>query len=324
MKSFEQRAVLGANLNKTERGELNRGISDASNLEEEELEEEEEDENDSEGEKEEYEEEEEEEDEDITQDEKEEEDLEDEGTQSHDVLEEEEQEEKTESEGEINQKLEYFSNAKHEGEDCCGTGDVYDDNKISKELDEKVEESVDTPVSFITGSYERLQENVTALSPKIMNNEVSCKSIPKQAVFQNLNNLQDTQESWNTKSMIQETFHRNADSCFVGSETTGWKREIPQPFSDACDLKEKKSGLGDRFENRNNPWSAAKNPTLESQRPNSVILVHADDEDSEEQHEADDKVCEALKQESKILRLNRCEENLKEPFHSSTEVSIQG
>ncbi|XP_010142909.1 PREDICTED: ankyrin repeat domain-containing protein 18A-like, partial [Buceros rhinoceros silvestris] len=319
MKSLKQRAPLGADLNKREHGELNQDVSDASNPEEEELEEEEDDdENDNEGEKEEYEEEEEEEDEDLTQDEKEEENLEDEGTESHDILE-EEQEEKTESEGEINQKLEYFSNAKHKGEDCCGTGDVYDDDKISKELDEKVEEPVDTPVSFIAGCYERLQENVTAMSPKIMNNEVSCKSIPKQAVFQNLNNLQDTQESWSRKSMIQEKFHRNAASCFAGSETTGWKREIPQPFSDACDLKEKKSGLGDSFENCNNPWSAAKNPTLESQRPNSVILVHVDDEDSEEQHEVDDKVCEALKQESEILQLNRCEENLKEAFHSSTE-----
>lgn len=305
---------------------MNQDVSDASNLEEEELEEEEEeeDENDNEDEKEEYEEEEEEEeDEDLTQDEKEEEDLEDEGTQSHDILE-EEQEEKTESEGEINQKLEYFSNTEHKGEDCCGTGDVYDDDKISKELDEKVEEPVDTPVSFIAGYYERLQESVTAMSPKIMNNEVSCKSIPKQAVFQNLNNLQDTQECWSRKSMVQEKFHRNADSCFAGSETTGWKREIPQPFSGACDLKEKKSGLGDGFENCNNPWSAAKKSTLESQRPNSAILVHVDDEDSEEQHEVDDKVCEAPKQESKILQLNRCEENLKEAFHSSTEVSIQG
>lgn len=56
-----------------------------------------------------------------------------------------------------------------------------------------------------------MQENVTCVSPKIINNEVSCKSVPKQAVFQNRNNLQDTQESQNRKSMTQEKFHRNAD-----------------------------------------------------------------------------------------------------------------
>ncbi|XP_075003173.1 ankyrin repeat domain-containing protein 26 isoform X3 [Calonectris borealis] len=320
-KSLKQRTPSDANLNKGECGELlNQDVSDASNLEEEELEEEEEeedDENDNGDDDEDYEEEEEEEDEDLTQDEKEEEDLEDEETQSNDILE-EEQGEKTEPKGEINQKSEYFSNIKYEGEAQCGTGDVCDDDhKISKELDEKVEESVDTPVSFIAGCYERLQEEITAMSPKVMNNEVSCKSVPKQAVFQNLNNLQDTQESWNRKSMIQEKFHRNADSCFADSEM---KKEIPQPLSESS-LKEKKSSCGDGFESGNNSWSAAKNPKLESQRPNSVICEHGDDEGTEEEQyeEVDDKVCGALKQESENLRLNRCEENLRAAFHSSTK-----
>ncbi|KAM6213308.1 ankyrin repeat domain-containing protein 26 [Sarcoramphus papa] len=323
-KSLKQRTPSDANLNKGECGEfLNQDVSDASNLEEEELEEEEDDENDNGDDDEDYEEEEEEgeEDEDLTQDEKEEEDLEDEETQSNDILE-EEQGEKTEAKGEINQKLEYFSNTKHEGEARCGTGDVCDDDdKISKELDEKVEVSVDTPVSFIAGCYERLQENITAMSPKIMNNEVSCKSVPKQAVFRNLNNLQDTQESWNRKSMIQEKFHRNADSCFADSEMTDWKKEIPQPLSDSCGLKEKKSSFGHGFESGNNSWSAAKNPRLESQRPNSVILECVDDEDTEEEQyeEVDDKVCEALKQESEDLHLNRHEENLRAAFHLSTK-----
>lgn len=59
----------------------------------------------------------------------------------------EKQGKKTKPKWEINQKLKYFSNAKYEGEAWCGTGDVCDDDhKISKELDEKVEESVDTPV----------------------------------------------------------------------------------------------------------------------------------------------------------------------------------
>ncbi|XP_074915310.1 ankyrin repeat domain-containing protein 26 isoform X7 [Buteo buteo] len=324
-KSLKQRTPSDANLNRGECGELlSQDVSDASNLEEEESEEEEEDDENEGDDDEDYEEaeEEEEEDEDLTQDEKEEEDLEDEETQSNDILE-EEQGEKTEPKGEINQKLEYFSNTKYEGEAWCGTGDVCDDDdKISKELDEKVEESVDTPVSFIAGCYERSQEDAIAMSPKIMNNEVSCKSVPKQAVFQNLNNLQDTQESWNRKSMIQEKFHRNADSCFADSETTDWKKEIPQPLSDSCGLKEKKSSFSDGFESGDNSWSAAKNPRLESQRPNPVILEHVDDEDTEEEQseEVDDKVCEALKQESENLCLNRHEENLKAAFHSSTKA----
>ncbi|XP_026723792.1 ankyrin repeat domain-containing protein 26-like [Athene cunicularia] len=316
-KSLKQRTPSDANLNKGECEELlNQDVSDASNLEEEESEEEEEDENDS-GDEEGEEEGEEEENEDLTQDEKEEEDLEDEETQSNDILE-EEQGKKTEPKGEINQILEYFSNAKYEGESQCGTGDVCDD-KISKEPDEKVAESVDTPVSFIAGCYERMQENITAVSPKIMNNEVSCKSVPKQAVFQNLNNLQG--ESWNRKSMIQEKFHKNADSCFADSEMTGWKKETPQPFADSCGLKEKKSSLGDGFGSGNNSWSATKNSRLESQRPNSVVLEHVSDEDTEEEQyeEVDDKVCETLKQECENLRLNRHEENLRTASHSSTK-----
>uniref|UniRef100_A0A8C0FKL1 Ankyrin repeat domain-containing protein 26 n=1 Tax=Bubo bubo TaxID=30461 RepID=A0A8C0FKL1_BUBBB len=331
-KSLKQRTPSDANLNKGECEELlNQDVSDASNLEEEESEEEEEEEDDEndngdeeeeEGEEEEGEEEEgeEEEDEDLTQDEKEAEDLEDEETQSNDILE-EEQGKKTEPKGEINPKLEYFSNAKYEGDDQCGTGDVCDDDKISKELDEKVAESVDTPVSFIAGCYERVQENITAMSPKIMNNEVSCKSVPKQAVFQNLNNLQDTQESRNRKSMIQEKFHKNADSCFADSEMTDWKKETPQPFADSCGLKEKKSSLGDGFGSGNNSWSATKNPRLESQRPNSVVLERVSDEDTEEERyeEVDDKVCETPKQEYENLRLNRHEENLRTASRSSTK-----
>ncbi|XP_075283984.1 ankyrin repeat domain-containing protein 26-like isoform X2 [Opisthocomus hoazin] len=321
--SLKQRTPTDENLNKGECGELLiQDVSDASNLEEEELEEEEDDDEGDNGDDEDCEEEEEEEedDEDLTQDEKEEEDLEDEETQSNNILK-EEQGEKTEPKGDINQKLDYFSNSKYEGESQCGTGDVCDDDhKISKELDEKVEESVDTPVSFIAGCYERLQENITAMSPKVMNNEVSCKSVPKQAVFQNLNNLQDTQESRNRKSIVQEKFHRNADSCFAGCEISDWRKEIPQPLSDGCQ-KEKKSSFGSGFESGNDSLSAAKNPELGSQRLNSVVLERVDDEDTgEEQYEeVDDKVCEALKQESENLRLNRRQENLRAAFHSSTE-----
>ncbi|CAN8210866.1 unnamed protein product [Coccothraustes coccothraustes] len=206
----------------------------ASNLDEEELEEEEEEEeedendNDNEDGDEDYEEEEEEEDddEDFTEDEKEEEELNDDETQSNEILE----EEKTEPKGKINQKLEYFSKAKYEGDARCRTGNVCDDDEINKEHDEKVEESVDTPVSFIAGTCERFQESKTAVSPKIMNNEVSCKSVPKQAVFQNLNNLQDMQESWNRKSMIEETFHRNADSCALPTMGAEQEEDAESPW----------------------------------------------------------------------------------------------
>ncbi|XP_027749469.1 ankyrin repeat domain-containing protein 26-like [Empidonax traillii] len=325
-KSLKQQILSDANLNKGGSEELfNQDVSAASNLEEEELEEEEEEEEEEDddenhnGDDDEDDEEEEEEDEDFTEDEEEEEELEDEEAQSSEILE-EEQGEKTEPKGEINGKLEYFSKAKYEEEAQCETGAVCIDDKISKEHDEKGEESVDTPVSFIAGCYERLQENKTSASPKIMNNEVSCKSVPKQAVFQNLNNLQDTQESWNRKSMIQEKFPRNADSCFVNSERTDWKKEIPQPLADSCGPKEKKSSFSDDFESDNNSWSAAKNPGLEREIPSSVIVDRVSDEDTEEeQYEgAGGKICDSLKQESENLRLNRHEENLR-AFHSSTK-----
>lgn len=307
-------------MNKGDSEELfTQDVSAASNLDEEELEEEEEeeDENDNGDDDEDYEEEEE-EDEDFTEDEKEEEELEDEETQSNEILE----EKKTEPKGEINRKLEYISKAKHEGDAQWGTGDVCDDDEISKEHDEKVEESVDTPVSFIAGSCERFQENKMAVSPKIMNNEISCKSVPKQAVFQNLNNLQDMQESWNRKSMIEEKFHRNADSCFAESEMTDWKKEIPQPLLDSCGLKEKKSNFSDGFESGSNSWLAEKNPGPE--RPTFVILEHVDGEDTEEEEYegVDYKVCKPLKPESENLHLNKQEENLRATFHSNTKVSI--
>ncbi|XP_039426334.1 ankyrin repeat domain-containing protein 26-like isoform X5 [Corvus cornix cornix] len=318
-KSLKEKIPSAANVNKGDSEELfNQDVSAASNLDEEELEEEE-DENDNGDGDEDYEEEEEEEEdeEDFTEDEQEEEELEDEETQSNEILE----EEKTEPKGEINQKLEYFSKAKHEGDAQWGAGDVCDDDEISKEHDEKVEESVDSPVSFIAGSCERLQENKMAVSPKIMNNEISCKSVPKQAVFQNLNNLQDTQESWNRKSMIEEKLHRNAGSCFADSEMTDWKKEIPQPLLDSCSLREKKSNSSDGFESGSNCWLAEKTPGPESERATFVILEHVDGEDTEEEEYEgiDDKVCKPLKQESENLHLNKQEENLRATFHSSTK-----
>ncbi|XP_054136269.1 ankyrin repeat domain-containing protein 26-like isoform X2 [Melozone crissalis] len=322
-KSLKQRIPSGANVNKGDSEELfNQDVSAASNLDEEELEEEEEeeeeDENDNEDGDEDYEEEEEEDDdEDFTEDEKEEEELKDEETQSNEILE----EEKTEPKGEINQKLEYLSKAKYEGDAQCGTGNVCDDDEINKEHDEKLEESVDTPVSFIAGSCERFQENITAVSPKVMNNEISCKSVPKQAVFQNLNNLQDIQESCNRKSMIEEKFHRNTDSCFPNSEGTDWKKEIPQPLSDSCAVKEKRPNFSDGSESDNNSWLAEKSSGPERERPTSVILEHVDGEDTEEEEYegVDNKVYKPLKKEGEILHLNKPEENLRAAFHSSSE-----
>uniref|UniRef100_A0A8B9IG85 Ankyrin repeat domain-containing protein 26 n=1 Tax=Anser cygnoides TaxID=8845 RepID=A0A8B9IG85_ANSCY len=320
--NLKQRTPSDANLNKGEWGELlNQDVSDASNLEEEELdeeeEEEEEDENDNGDDDEEYEEEEE---EDLIQGEKEEEDLEDEETQSNNIMA-EEQGGEIEPKGEINQELGCFRNVKYEGETQCGTGNVFgDDQKICKELDEKMEGSVDAPVSFIAGCYERLQENITVISPKVMNNELSYESIPKQAVLQNLNNLQTRQETLNKKSMIQEKIHQKGDSCFADSETTDWKKEIPQTLSDSCGLKEKKSSFGDGFKSINGSQSAAENPRLESQRPKSDILEYVGEEDAEEEYEeVDNKVCEALKQESEHVHLNRCEENTRATFSSSTK-----
>ncbi|XP_066175073.1 ankyrin repeat domain-containing protein 26 [Sylvia atricapilla] len=324
-KSLKQTIPSGANVNKGDGEELfNQDVSAASNLDGEELEEEEEEEEEDENDNgdgdddyEEEEEEEEEDDEDFSEDEKEEEELEDEETQSNEILE----EEKAEPKGEINQKLEYFSKAKYEGDAQSGTAAVCDDDEITKEHDEKMEESVDTPVSFIAGSCERFQENKPTVSPKIMNNEISCKSVPKQALFQNLNNLQDMQESWNRKSMIEEKFHRNADSCFADSEMTDWKKEIPQPLLDSCGVKEKKSNFSDDLESGSNSWLAEKNPGPERERPASVILEHVDGEDTEdEEYEGVvDEVCKPVKQESENFHLNKQEENLRAAFHSSTE-----
>ncbi|KAM6408314.1 LOW QUALITY PROTEIN: uncharacterized protein O9250_008402 [Rhynochetos jubatus] len=304
-KSVKKRPPTHRNLNKRERGELLRhDTSDASNLEED-------GENDNGDDNEDYEgEEEEEEEEDLTQDEEEKEGLEDDKTQSNDILE-EEQDGKTKRKGGINQKLEYFGNAECEGEAQRGTGDVSgDDRKIEEELAEKAEEPVDTPVSFIGGCSERLQENISAMSPKIMNNEVSCKSVPKQAVFQNVNNLQGTQESCNRKSVTWERFPRNADSCFADCELTDWNEEVPQPVPDSC-LQEKESSFGDGFGSGSNSWSAGKNPKRKSQGPNSLVLEHVDKEDTEEEQYqvVDDKVCEVLKPENSHQVHNAGERN---------------
>ncbi|XP_061229009.1 ankyrin repeat domain-containing protein 26-like [Neopsephotus bourkii] len=225
------------------------------------------------------------------------------------------EEEEIEEEEEFDEK----DNGDDEEEEEEEDEDLTQDEKEEEDLEDEETQSNGIVEEEQGGCYERSQENKTAMSPKIMNNEVSCKTVPKQAVFQNLNNLQDTKERWNKKSMIQK-FHRNADSSFVDSEKTNWKKEIPQPLSGSCGLKEKKSSFGDGFENGDNSCLAAKSPSLGSQRPNS-LLECVDDEDTEEEQceEVDGEVCEALNQESENLCLNKCEENLKAAFYSSTK-----
>ncbi|XP_072217555.1 uncharacterized protein [Excalfactoria chinensis] len=294
-KSLKQKKT-GADLNRGECRELlKQDVSDSSNLEEEEEEEEDEDDDGDDDEQDE---------EDLTQDEKEEDDLEDEETQSNDLME-EEQRGKIELKEEVDQKLGYLSNVKNERDAQCGAGSVSSDSqKILKKTEEKIEESVDTPVSFIDGRYERLQENVTDLSPTRMNNEVSYESVPKQAVLQNINSLHD--ERCNKKSMIQKVFHRNTASCFADSEATGLKKGIPQPLSNSGDVREE-SRFHDSFKSRSGSWSAAEKLDLENQRPSSVM----DDEDAEEGQckEVHNKFHEALKQKSENLGLDGCEEN---------------
>ncbi|OXB52423.1 hypothetical protein ASZ78_013745, partial [Callipepla squamata] len=312
-KSLGQKKTTGANLNKGERGELlNQDVSDSSNLEKDELEEEEEeeeDENDDGSEDEKYEEEEE--------DEKKEEDLEDKEAQSSDIMK-EEQRGKIEPKSEINQKLGYLSNVKNEGGADCGAGnDSSNNQKICKKLDENMEESVDTPVSFIAGCCEKLQENTTATSPKRMNNEVSYKLVPKQAVLQNSNNLRDKQESCRKKGTIQEMFQRSKDSCLANPGRTAMKKPLPQPLSNSGDLQEENLSVSDGFKSNSSSWSASENLELENERPDSVL----DDEDAEEEQckQVDNKFHEALKQGSENLCLNRCEEQPRAAFTSSTK-----
>ncbi|XP_052525335.1 ankyrin repeat domain-containing protein 26 [Tympanuchus pallidicinctus] len=315
-KSLTQKKTTDANLNRGKCGKLlNEDVSDSSSLEEDELEEEEEEEEDENDDGDDDEECEEEEEEDLTQNEKEEGDLEDEETQSNDVME-EEQIGKIEPKEEINQKLGYLSSVKSEGDAQCGAGSVSTDyQEICKKIDEKMEGSVDSPVSFID-----VQENITAMSPKRMNNEVSYESAPKQPIIQNVNNLQDKQESCKKKSIMQKIFHRNTASSSADSEMTVLKKGIPQPLSKiGGDLQEKLS-FSDVLKSISSSSSTRGSIKLENQRLSSVT----DDEDTEEEQykQVDIKLHKAQKQESENLRLGRCTENLSTAFSSSTEEEL--
>ncbi|XP_072217556.1 uncharacterized protein [Excalfactoria chinensis] len=198
-----------------------------------------------------------------------------------------------------------------EDEDDDGDDDEQDEEDLTQ--DEKEEDDLEDEETQSNdlmeeeqrdGRYERLQENVTDLSPTRMNNEVSYESVPKQAVLQNINSLHD--ERCNKKSMIQKVFHRNTASCFADSEATGLKKGIPQPLSNSGDVREE-SRFHDSFKSRSGSWSAAEKLDLENQRPSSVM----DDEDAEEGQckEVHNKFHEALKQKSENLGLDGCEEN---------------
>ncbi|XP_063998132.1 ankyrin repeat domain-containing protein 26 isoform X5 [Pogoniulus pusillus] len=105
------------------------------------------------------------------------------------------------------------------------------------------------------------------------------------------------------------------------SEVTDQKKEIPQPFSDSCGLKDKKSSFGNGLESDNSSLSAAKNPGLEIRKSNSIVLEREDDEDTKEQQceERNRNVCEVLIQESENLHLTNHEENLRAALHSRTK-----
>ncbi|KAM8820121.1 uncharacterized protein ACNFOS_001310 [Eudromia elegans] len=302
----------------------------SSNLEEEELEQEEEKEEEEEDENddgEDVEDNEEDEEEDLTQDEKEEEDLEDEEEiQSNDVVE-EEQELKTEAKGGINHQFGHSSNSKYEKEAPFGIGDVCDDGdrEISKELDEKIEE-LDAPVSFIGKCFEHVQESVLTLSPPLMKSEISNKLAAKEAVFQNLNNLPNGEEHWKMECVIPEDFHKNTNSCFADSETSGHQKETFLLLSDNLErespslvlssLGEKNSSFDDAFGSSNNSCSEAEKPGLEGKKQNSVVLKCMG---TEEEQGEDKKVCEALERASKSFSLNSCEEKLRSAFPSCTK-----
>ncbi|XP_072182870.1 LOW QUALITY PROTEIN: uncharacterized protein [Excalfactoria chinensis] len=179
-KRLKQKEPTGANLKRGECRELlKQDVSDSSSLEEEE------------------------------------EVEEDEETQSNDIME-EEQRGKIELKEEVDQKLGYLSNAENEGDAQCGAGSVSSDSqKILKKTEEKIEESVDTPVSFIDVRYERLHD-----------------------------------ESCNKKSMIRKIFNRNQrPSSIMNDEDAeeGQRKEIRIKFQVA--LKQKSVNLGlDRCE----------------------------------------------------------------------------
>ncbi|KAM8811895.1 uncharacterized protein ACNFOS_015023 [Eudromia elegans] len=307
--TLKQVTPSDTNLRKGVCEELNQDISDESNLEEEELEQEEEKEEEEEDENddgEDVEDNEEDEEEDLTQDEKEEEDLEDEEEiQSNDIVE-EEQELKTEAKGGINHQFGHSSNSKYEKEAPFGMGDVCDDGdrEISKELDEKIEE-LDAPVSFIGKCFEHVQESVLTLSPPLMKSEISNKLAAKEAVFQNLNNLPNGEEHWKMECVIPEDFHKNTNSCFADSETSGHQKETFLLLSDNLErespslvlssLGEKNSSFDDAFGSSNNSCSEAEKPGLEGKKQNSVVLKCMG---TEEEQGEDKKVCEALERAS--------------------------
>ncbi|EMP42057.1 Ankyrin repeat domain-containing protein 26 [Chelonia mydas] len=300
------------NLNKKECKELtNEDISEASEQEKGELEEEEEEEDDEE---------------EFSQEEKEDEDTEDEEGSQDDYTEDEEEEYVGKLEHKHDQELEIFNNAvKSEREVKSGSKNIHDggSHETCEEKDQEMQESVDIPVSFIAGHYEGLKENITAISSKMVNNEVPYDSSKKGdgSEHEEINEFQNTNELLHTDG--NEKIRCKNCSSFEGSEMTAWKKGASPSVLNSCYIKEENPNLvDDIFESDDDPWSETENPRCENRRQDSEKLRFLGDQNAGKEQcknskELGNTVCETLEPESENLPVNSGEENLKEAFQPS-------
>ncbi|XP_073184280.1 ankyrin repeat domain-containing protein 26 isoform X12 [Lepidochelys kempii] len=300
------------NLNKKECKELtNEDISEASEQEKGELEEEEEEEDDEE---------------EFSQEEKEDEDTEDEEGGQDDYTEDEEEEYVGKLEHKRDQELEIFNNAvKSEREVKSGSKNIHDggSHETCEEEDQEMQESVDIPVSFIAGHYEGLKENITAISSKMVNNEVPYDSSKKGdgSEHEEINEFQNTNELLHTDG--NEKIRCKNCSSFEGSEMTAWKKGASPSVLNSCYIKEENPNLvDDIFESDDDPWSETENPRCENRRQDSEKLRFVGDQNAGKEQcknskELGNTVCETLEPESENLPVNSGDENLKEAFQPS-------
>nr|XP_048692126.1 ankyrin repeat domain-containing protein 26 isoform X10 [Caretta caretta] len=300
------------NLNKKECKELtNEDISEASEQEKGELEEEEEEEDDEE---------------EFSQEEKEDEDTEDEEGSQDDYTEDEEEEYVGKLEHKRDQELEIFNNAvKSEREVKSGSKNIHygGSHETCEEKDQEMQESVDIPVSFIAGHYEGLKENITAISSKMVNNEVPYDSSKKDdgSEHEEINEFQNTNELLHTDG--NEKIRCKNCSSFEGSEMTAWKKGASPSVLNSCYIKEENPNLvDDIFESDDDPWSETENPRCENRRQDSEKLRFVGDQNAGKEQcknskELGNTVCETLEPESENLPVNSGDENLKEAFQPS-------
>ncbi|XP_034624623.1 ankyrin repeat domain-containing protein 36C-like isoform X8 [Trachemys scripta elegans] len=291
------------NVDKKERKELtNEDISEASKQEKEELEEEEEDE------------------EEFSQEEKEDEDTEDEEGSQDDYTEDEEEEYVGKLEHEHDQELEIFNNAvKSEREVKRGSKNIHDggSHETCEEKDQEMQESVDIPVSFIAGHYEGLKENITAISSKMVNNEVPYDSSKKEdgSEHEEIHEFQNTNELLHTDG--NEKIRCKTRCSFEDSEMTAWKKDASPSVLNSCYIKEENSNLvDDIFESDDDPWSEAENRRYENRRQDSenlrfLVDQNAGKEQCKNSEGLANTICETLEPESENLPVNSGEENLK-------------